>query len=95
MKSPGRIFVFVTLSLLMAFVVLSSHAGAANEPSWPQWRGPNRDGISTDTTPIAESFPETGLKKLWESDYIPSDHVGGHGSPVVAGEPGVHFRGLA
>lgn len=53
---------------------------------WPQWRGPNRDGVSTDTTPIAESFPETGLKKVWESDYIPSDHYGGHGSPVVSGE---------
>lgn len=53
---------------------------------WPQWRGPNRDGVSTDTSPIAESFPETGLKKVWESEYIPSDHYGGHGSPVVAGE---------
>lgn len=53
---------------------------------WPQWRGPNRDGVSSDTTPIAESFPEVGLKKVWESEYIPSDHYGGHGSPVVAGE---------
>lgn len=53
---------------------------------WPQWRGPNRDGVSTDTAPIAETFPETGLKKVWESDFIPSDHYGGHGSPVIAGE---------
>ncbi len=53
---------------------------------WPQWRGPSRDGISTDTTPITESIPEEGLKKLWESEYIPSDHYGGHGSPVIAGE---------
>lgn len=53
---------------------------------WPQWRGPNRDGVSTDTTPIAESIPATGLKKVWESDFIPSDHSGGHGSPVVAGD---------
>jgi outer membrane protein assembly factor BamB len=53
---------------------------------WPQWRGPNRDGVSTDTAPIAETFPEAGLKKVWESDFIPSDHYGGHGSPVIAGE---------
>ena len=53
---------------------------------WPQWRGPNRDGVSTDTAPIAENFPESGLKKVWESDFIPSDHYGGHGSPVIAGE---------
>lgn len=53
---------------------------------WPQWRGPSRDGVSTDTTPIAESFPASGAKKIWESDFIPSDHSGGHGSPVIAGE---------
>lgn len=53
---------------------------------WPQWRGPNRDGVSTDTTPIADTFPEEGLKVVWESDFIPSDHYGGHGSPVIAGE---------
>jgi outer membrane protein assembly factor BamB len=53
---------------------------------WPQWRGPHRDGVSTDTTPIAETFPAEGLKQVWESEHIPSDHYGGHGSPVVAGE---------
>jgi len=42
--------------------------------------------VSTDTSPIAETFPDTGLKKVWESDFIPSDHYGGHGSPVIAGE---------
>jgi outer membrane protein assembly factor BamB len=53
---------------------------------WPQWRGPNRDGVSHDTTPIAEQIPDSGLRKVWESDTIPSDHYGGHGSPVIAGE---------
>lgn len=53
---------------------------------WPQWRGPTRDGVSTDTTPIAETFSEAGLKKVWESGFIPSDHYGGHGSPVISGE---------
>jgi len=53
---------------------------------WPQWRGPNRDGVSTDTSPITETFPAEGMKKVWESDFIPSDHLGGHGSPVIAGE---------
>ena len=53
---------------------------------WPQWRGPTRGGISSDTAPITDSVPDSGLTKLWESDAIPSDHYGGHGSPVVAGE---------
>lgn len=53
---------------------------------WPQWRGPERNGISSDTTSIRESFPDTGPTKLWESGFIPSDHDGGHGSPLIAGE---------
>lgn len=69
----------------LAFVAVSTFSMPLRA-DWPQWRGPNRDGVSTDTTPIANSFPAEGLKKVWESGFIPSDHYGGHGSPVVAGE---------
>lgn len=51
---------------------------------WPQWRGPARDGVSSDTTPIEGKLPASGLRKVWESEFIPSDHYGGHGSPVVS-----------
>lgn len=70
--------IFTAISFLCLQPVL--HA------DWPQWRGPGRGGVSTDTTPIAEVFPEAGLTQVWESGFIPSDHYGGHGSPVVAGE---------
>lgn len=53
---------------------------------WNQWRGPDRNGISQDTTPVADTFPAEGLRKLWESEFIPSNEYGGHGSPVVSGE---------
>jgi outer membrane protein assembly factor BamB len=53
---------------------------------WPQWRGPDRNGVSTDTTSIVSELPAEGFKKLWESSAIPSDHYGGHGSPVAVGD---------
>ncbi len=33
---------------------------------WPQWRGPNRDGVSTETG-ILTIWPEAGPKQLWEA----------------------------
>lgn len=51
---------------------------------WNQWRGAARNGISDDRTPLVRSIPDAGLPVLWQSDAIPSDHDGGHGSPVVA-----------
>ncbi|HUS57760.1 MAG TPA: PQQ-binding-like beta-propeller repeat protein [Planctomycetota bacterium] len=32
---------------------------------WPCFRGPNRDGICTDPTPLAKSWPESGPPVLW------------------------------
>jgi outer membrane protein assembly factor BamB len=38
----------------------------AGDNDWPQWRGPNRDGISNETG-ILKSWPETGPKVLWRA----------------------------
>lgn len=61
-------------------------ASTAWAGDWNQWRGPDRNGVSQDTSPIADAFPTAGLKKVWESGFIPSNEYGGHGSPVVSGE---------
>lgn len=42
----------------MVLLALVQHAGAQSAASWPQWRGPNRDGVSK----------ETGLLKQWPAD---------------------------
>ncbi len=36
------------------------------EHDWPQWLGPNRNGISSETG-ILTSFPESGPKVLWQA----------------------------
>jgi outer membrane protein assembly factor BamB len=51
-------------SVLAAILV----GGAAVAEDWPQWRGPNRDGIAPAGTPLAESWPEGGPKRVWESE---------------------------
>lgn len=60
-------------------------SGLALAGDWPQWRGPLRNGIVTDSPPLADQWPSKGLKKLWDSETIPSDEDGGHGSVVAAG----------
>jgi outer membrane protein assembly factor BamB len=45
---------------------------------WPQWRGPNRDGVWAETG-VLGSFPTDGLKVRWRAPVGP-----GWSSPVVA-----------
>jgi outer membrane protein assembly factor BamB len=75
-----RIRVFAWLGLVGVALV-----AAATAADWNQWRGPNRNGVGMDDTPLANSWPDEGPAKLWESETIPSDHYGGYGSAVVAG----------
>ena len=51
---------------------------AVRADDWPQWRGPNRDGVWSETG-ILETFPPSGLKILWRA---PAGI--GFSSPVVA-----------
>jgi len=66
-------------SLLAAAVILPLVLPAAGRgEDWPQWRGPGRDGVCSETG-LWESFPADGLKVRWR---VP---VGwGFSSPVVA-----------
>ena len=57
---------------------------ADTQADWPQWRGPDRCGICSDKTALAESWPAAGLHPLWLSAEIPSGMLGGYGSPIVA-----------
>ena len=37
---------------------------AARGDDWPQWMGPNRDGVWKETG-VVEKFPKGGPKRLW------------------------------
>ena len=51
---------------------------------WPQWRGPDRNGIATDEPALVSSWPKDGPVKLWEYP-APGGAKGGLGSVVVTG----------
>lgn len=54
---------------------------AATEPDWPQWRGPDRNGISKETG-LLKSWPATGPKKLWSV----KDLGDGYGTVSIKGD---------
>jgi outer membrane protein assembly factor BamB len=64
--------------VVMAFGFFSLVAGAAD---WPQWRGPQRDGVSRETG-LLQQWPEGGPKLLWQITDIGL----GYSTPAVVGE---------
>ncbi|MEX2213696.1 MAG: PQQ-binding-like beta-propeller repeat protein [Phycisphaeraceae bacterium] len=66
------------------FMFLLMFAAPAFASDWPQWRGPNRDGVAPDSPPLNRLTTDTGLAPAWVSEAIPSSGNGGWGSPVVA-----------
>ena len=65
-------------SALLLLLFASPARSADAEPSWPQWRGPNRDGVAP-ASGVPARWPKEPKKK-W------SVEVGeGHSGPVVAG----------
>ena len=57
---PNPILSVIILGLLLLL------ADASRADDWPQWRGPNRDGVWRETG-IRESVPAGGLKVLWRA----------------------------
>lgn len=52
--------------------------GGLEAEDWPQWRGPNRDGVWSEEG-ILETFPRDGLNVRWRAKI-----GGGYSGPVVA-----------
>jgi len=62
------------LCVLATIVLTASLAGAGD---WPQFHGPRRDNISTETG-LLKSWPEAGPKLLWQASGL------GHGYSSIA-----------
>src|SRR5437773_622401 len=62
----------------MVFGVFCLPCGAAD---WPQWRGPERNGVSRETG-LLQEWPREGPKLLWQLQDIGD----GYSTPAVVGE---------
>jgi outer membrane protein assembly factor BamB len=62
-------FSIVVFSLVAVFTAEISAQVPSGPGDWPQWRGPNRDGISSDTGLLKE-WPEEGPKLVWQVDSV-------------------------
>lgn len=69
------------ISCLLWCVVVGSSIGSLCAEDWPQWRGPNRDGISRETGLLKE-WPEGGPKLIWQVKELGA----GYSTPVVKGD---------
>jgi outer membrane protein assembly factor BamB len=56
--------------LLMGWLVMLAAAA-----DWPQWRGPNRDGLSSETG-LLEAWPEGGPPKIWQTQGLGEGYAG-------------------
>lgn len=65
-------------SLIPSVSIVCLLATFAQADDWPQWRGPNRDGVWNEKG-ILEVFPPGGLKVRWRAPI-----GGGISSPIVA-----------
>jgi outer membrane protein assembly factor BamB len=68
-------------TILFAAITLTFFALIASAADWPQWRGPKRNGISSETGLLKE-WPKDGPKLLWQI----KDLDDGYSTPSVVGD---------
>src|SRR5438876_6784623 len=68
--------VLLSLAAILAVALTRLQADPGD---WPQWRGPDRTGISPETG-LLKQWPEGGPKLLWKA----TDLGGGYSTPSVS-----------
>ncbi|HEY7502381.1 MAG TPA: PQQ-binding-like beta-propeller repeat protein [Vicinamibacterales bacterium] len=67
------------LPVVLAVAVLVPAAALLRGADWPDWRGPARSGVSTET-PLPSSWSPSGQNLAWKAPY------GGRSGPVIFGD---------
>ncbi len=59
----------LTKTITLLTLILASITTLTVAEDWPQWRGPNRDGTSSETN-LLKKWPDDGPKLLWHFDEL-------------------------
>ena len=59
----------IPLAFIFGLVMTSVMGAAAQEDSWPQFHGPNRDNLSTETG-LLKKWPESGPELIWTAKKL-------------------------
>ena len=70
---------YLRFSTVLGFAVVAFSA-SLTAADWPQWRGPERDGVSPESG-LRKEWPEGGPKLLWQTKGLGD----GYSTPSVAG----------
>src|SRR5688572_16943772 len=60
---------FCCAAWMVCFAAVAAAQVPFNADDWPQWRGPNRDGISLDKGLLKE-WPKEGPPMAWQVDSV-------------------------
>lgn len=78
--------IFVAASTLVAVLAVEHRALSGAAPDWPQYLGPERNGVYSGP-PLADAWPKSGPRKVWQKS------VGeGFAGPVVVGDRVILFH---
>src|SRR5688572_5879116 len=80
------VFIVVAVSTVLSSRVLSGQSPATAD--WPQWRGPDRTGVSRETG-LLKQWPAAGPPVVWSAASLGA----GYGSVAVSGDR-VYVQGM-
>ena len=76
----GRRMLMIGLGCLAPFAITARGNESSTDATWPQWRGPFRNGM-VDGDAWSDRIAEESLKELWRVDLGP-----GYSGPLVVGD---------
>lgn len=79
---PANLPVTYSLRACCALTLVACLSASSHAEDWPQWMGPNRDGLTTETG-LLQAWPEGGPERVWLSKNC---GLGYSGPAIVAGK---------